>query len=75
MCLKFSHVMAKSLDIRDHALVLLSRQQSRPPLKIIPFFLNPVSHNPANFPGNAGPLTSFFRTTFFLRRVIGVVQN
>ena len=45
MYLRFFHVMAKSLDIHDHALVLPNRPQSRPPLKIIPFFLNPVSHN------------------------------
>ena len=45
MYLRFFHVTAKSLDIRDHALVLLNRPQSHLPLKIIPFFLNPVSHN------------------------------
>ena len=45
MYLRFFHVTAKSLDTRDHALVLLSRPQSRPLLKIIPFFLNPVSYN------------------------------
>ena len=45
MYLRFFHVTAKSLDIRDHVLVLLNRPQSRPPLKIIPFFLNPVSRN------------------------------
>ena len=45
MYLRFFHVTVKSLDIRDHALVLLNRLQSLPLLKIIPFFLNPVSHN------------------------------
>ena len=45
MYLRFFHVTVKSLDIRDYVLVLLSRPQSRPLLKIIPFFLNPVIHN------------------------------